>query len=198
VLKITGRDRAIVFGRLFFRLRGVTPIPLLVLSLIGAEFEPWLVTGGGLATVAGEGVRLSAIRHFGPAARSGVAGATRLVTTGPYARVRNPLYLANLLIYAGFAIASGAWPPWLQFATVSFFALQYGLIIHLEERTLGRLFGERYLAYVGNVPRLIPRWTTAGMTHPPFSLTAALAIESPTLLSLAACWLLLVARFVGA
>jgi protein-S-isoprenylcysteine O-methyltransferase Ste14 len=80
---------------------------------------------------------------------------SRLVATGPYRWVRNPIYLAALLIVLG-----EAWlflsPPLLAYAgaVAVFFHL---FVTGYEEPTLRRRFGGAYLEYRRRVPRWIPR-----------------------------------------
>jgi hypothetical protein len=77
-----------------------------------------------------------------------------LTTTGPYAWVRNPLYLGSILIAAGFAVALLSWAVALAL-TVMFVAI-YVPVIASEERFLRATF-PGFDAYCRRVPRLIPR-----------------------------------------
>jgi protein-S-isoprenylcysteine O-methyltransferase Ste14 len=77
----------------------------------------------------------------------------RLAESGPYAYVRNPLYLGTLLVATGFAIASRQWPLAVLFAVV--FLLIYLPAIELEEQHLRKLFPE-FAAYAERVPALTP------------------------------------------
>ena len=79
-----------------------------------------------------------------------------LTTTGPYAWVRNPLYLGSILIAAGFAVALLSWAVALAL-TVMFVAI-YVPVIASEERFLRGAF-PGFDAYCRRVPRLIPRLT---------------------------------------
>jgi protein-S-isoprenylcysteine O-methyltransferase Ste14 len=79
-----------------------------------------------------------------------------LTTTGPYARVRNPLYLGSILIAAGFAVALMSWP--FAAALAVFFLLIYVPVIASEEAFLRDTFPE-FEWYCARVPRLIPRIT---------------------------------------
>lgn len=78
-----------------------------------------------------------------------------LVQDGPYALIRHPLYLGNLLIGLGFALMTHSW------LLVVFFLLAYGTIysatIVEEEKGLGNRFGEAYTGYVRRVSRFLPR-----------------------------------------
>jgi protein-S-isoprenylcysteine O-methyltransferase Ste14 len=79
-----------------------------------------------------------------------------LTVTGPYAHVRNPLYLGSILISAGFAVALGSWAFWVALA--AFFLLIYVPVIASEEAFLRQHFAE-FDWYAAHVPRLIPRLT---------------------------------------
>jgi protein-S-isoprenylcysteine O-methyltransferase Ste14 len=81
-----------------------------------------------------------------------------LTQTGPYAHVRNPLYLGSILIAAGFAVALESLLMGLVLAVG--FALIYIPVIASEERFLRANFPE-FDAYCRSVPRLIPRLTPA-------------------------------------
>ena len=80
---------------------------------------------------------------------------TRVVATGPYRWVRNPIYIAALLVVLGEA--------WLFMSlAVLAYAGAMAAFFHLfvtgyEERKLGRRFGDSYLEYRRRVPRWIPR-----------------------------------------
>jgi len=77
----------------------------------------------------------------------------RLTESGPYAHVRNPLYLGTAMVATGLAIASRSWPLAALFTAV--FVLIYLPVIELEEQHLSNLFPE-FLAYAQRVPQLIP------------------------------------------
>jgi len=73
------------------------------------------------------------------------AGATNLVTTGPYRRFRNPIYLADAMIILG--VAELTKNIWLVGAAAAFAALVTWLAIIPEEQHLARRFGQAYLDY---------------------------------------------------
>jgi len=79
-----------------------------------------------------------------------------LAESGPYAYVRNPLYIGTLIVAAGFALASRQWVLGVLFAAV--FLLIYLPVVELEEQHLRSLFPE-YADYAQRVPRLWPRLT---------------------------------------
>jgi protein-S-isoprenylcysteine O-methyltransferase Ste14 len=83
--------------------------------------------------------------------------APRLATAGPFAHLRNPIYLGSILIGAGMSLLIG--DPWaLVFASAAFALLFFG-IVPAEEEFLHRQFGDEYRRYCEAVPRFIPRLT---------------------------------------
>jgi len=78
----------------------------------------------------------------------------RLATSGPYAWVRNPLYIGTLLVASGLVAASRRALLALLFALV--FTLVYLPAIQLEEEYLRKLFPE-FGRYAGTVRALLPR-----------------------------------------
>jgi protein-S-isoprenylcysteine O-methyltransferase Ste14 len=90
----------------------------------------------------------------------------RLTTSGPYAFVRNPLYLGTLIVAAGVVLASRQLLLAGLFTAV--FILVYLPAIELEEQHLADLFPE-FGAYAARVPMLWPRLRSepaAGRTPP--------------------------------
>jgi protein-S-isoprenylcysteine O-methyltransferase Ste14 len=83
-----------------------------------------------------------------------------LTTTGPYAYVRNPLYVGSFLIGAGLALAGGSW-LWLVLF-VAFFVTVYGPTIAAEAERLTEQFGQRYVDYSKQVPAFVPRLSSFG------------------------------------
>lgn len=83
----------------------------------------------------------------------------RLATQGPYAFLRNPLYIGTLLVAAGLVAASRSIALGAVFAAVFF--LIYLPVIQLEEQHLRGIFPE-YARYASQVPALLPRLVPAG------------------------------------
>jgi len=77
----------------------------------------------------------------------------RLAEGGPYAYLRNPLYVGTLLVAAGLVIASERWLLAALFGAV--FVLIYLPVIELEEQHLSNLF-PNFAAYSNRVPSLWP------------------------------------------
>jgi protein-S-isoprenylcysteine O-methyltransferase Ste14 len=80
--------------------------------------------------------------------------ASSLVDTGMFAHSRNPLYLANLLLFGGLAVVHNGWAMYL--IVVPFFVFAYICIVAAEEQYLNGRFGVVYAEYCRRVPRWLP------------------------------------------
>ena len=78
-----------------------------------------------------------------------------LATTGPYAWIRHPQYVAFVLILLGFLLQ---WPTLLTLAMFPVLLVMYGRLAVVEERDMHREFGAAYDAYAQTTPRFIPRF----------------------------------------
>jgi protein-S-isoprenylcysteine O-methyltransferase Ste14 len=76
-----------------------------------------------------------------------------LATSGPFAFVRNPLYIGTLTVAAGVVIACRDWLLASIFAVG--FVLIYLPVIELEEQHLRSIFAQ-YAEYADHVRRLLP------------------------------------------
>ena len=133
---------------------------LLFLRLPGLEPRwvpagPWPVACGFALQVACGLLAVWARRHLG---RNWSGEITRkegheLVTTGPYRKLRHPIYTAILGMYFGTAVISGELHGLLAFAIVGF---AYARRIPLEEAALRAEFGDRWHAYRATSWALIP------------------------------------------
>ncbi|MBP7094767.1 MAG: isoprenylcysteine carboxylmethyltransferase family protein [Spirochaetia bacterium] len=111
----------------------------------------------GLAATLGGGVLLAWARltlgRFG-SPKVLVQEDHRLVTSGPYRALRNPMYAADLLLYCGVAIALGAVGS-AAFAVAALLPMLVGRT-RLEERLLAERFGDEYRAWAARTWRLVP------------------------------------------
>lgn len=73
------------------------------------------------------------------------AAASVLVTSGPYGRYRNPIYLADVLIILG--LAQVTYNVWFAILAPVFAVLVTWLAILPEERHLAERFGDEWAAY---------------------------------------------------
>ncbi len=169
----------------FFKYRSYTPIPFVVVMLIFAYPNIWSLIAGFLITALGELIRLWGVSWAGSETRTtGNVGGTYLIVSGPFAHLRNPLYLGNILMYTGLGIMSFALFPWLQIAGFIFFSLQYYMIVQEEEKYLEQTFGKEYDDYRNNVPRFIPRLTkykAGSIEQPEYNISKGLKSERRSL-----------------
>ena len=86
-----------------------------------------------------------------------VAPPERLIVTGAYRRVRNPMYVAVVSLILGQAALFASLPLAIYGAVV--WTGFHAFVLGYEEPTLRRLFPEDYAAFFAAVPRWIPRLT---------------------------------------
>jgi protein-S-isoprenylcysteine O-methyltransferase Ste14 len=78
-------------------------------------------------------------------------GATALITDGPFAKSRNPIYVANTMLVLGAGLLFGI--AWLVIAAPAAAFLTRKLAIEREERHLAARFGADWEAYAARTPR---------------------------------------------
>jgi protein-S-isoprenylcysteine O-methyltransferase Ste14 len=144
--------------RIARRIRVPLGFAFAVLYLWRARPSWFSLVAGGLIAVLGLLVRAVASGH--------VDKNEELATTGPYAYVRNPLYLGSIVIAAGFAFA--ARDLLIAVLIVLMFILIYVPTIRSEEHYLRNRFTE-YGEYARRVPRLIPSRLRFGKVTAGFS-----------------------------
>jgi protein-S-isoprenylcysteine O-methyltransferase Ste14 len=84
-----------------------------------------------------------------------------LLTNGPYARIRHPMFMGDFLAHFGLCLATGALftAPLLPI----YFALSAGFNLAEERWVLSQRFGDKYQAYRTSVPFAITPWTALPM-----------------------------------
>jgi protein-S-isoprenylcysteine O-methyltransferase Ste14 len=135
-----------------YRHRGATAVPFVALLLMDANPTPnrWLL---GLPLVAaGELLRLWAAGHIGDHSRGRTMRSPRLVTSGPYARMRHPLYVGNALATAGLLVVGRAFEPGLALGFGAAFLTQYALFIRREEALQADAAPAEWADYAARVP----------------------------------------------
>lgn len=156
-------------GRLVFRFRGVLPVPVVLAAVVlswRAHIEPGpggpavdeaLNLVGVALCVLGAALRFATIAVVpqGTSANNRVMVAQGLNTTGPYAVVRHPLYLANALVVLGLLAVANT--PWAYALGLGYFVPAYALIARTEDRLLEARFGDAWRAWAAEVPAWRPR-----------------------------------------
>ena len=90
-----------------------------------------------------------------------IAPTQKLVVTGLYRHVRNPIYVAVVAVILGQAILFGDWR--LMTYGVFMWLAFHAFVLTYEEPVLAQSFGAEYEDFRANVPRWIPRlspWRT--------------------------------------
>ncbi|MGH6718139.1 MAG: methyltransferase family protein [Alphaproteobacteria bacterium] len=184
------RDVLVRQGTFLFRWRNYLPLLLVPVALAALSRqdildrwlgERWETAWNFLCLVvalAGLGVRVATV-GFVPGGTSGrntrEQRAATLNTTGFYSIVRNPLYLGNMIVLAGLALAVKVW--WFPAVALAVAVVYYRCIIAAEEAFLTQRFGEAYRTWMQRTPRLWPearQWVAPALT---FSWRSALRRE---------------------
>ena len=188
-------------SRILFKYRSYTPIPFVIIMLIFHNASLTSILTGLVIALIGEGFRFWGVSYAGSETRrTNEVGGSYLVISGPFAHLRNPLYLGNILIYTGIGIMSMALFPFLQIVAFLFFYFQYRVIIIGEEEYLHKTYGKQFEEFKQNVPRLIPRITpykAENVKQPPLDLKAGLRSERRTLQALTIVSFLIVIIFIA-
>ena len=115
--------------------------------------------------IGAEALRLWAVRHIGAISRTRSGRLGPLVSAGPFAMVRNPLYLGNIALWVGFALASRL--VWIVPIYIAVLGLEYHAIVRWEEHQQEARRGDEYRAYLARVPRWIPSFRAGSPVTPP-------------------------------
>lgn len=118
---------------------------VLLVSWLGDTNLTLFYAGAAVAAV-GELIRMWASGH--------VKKNKELATDGPYAYARHPLYVGNILILAGYSVASNMWWSFVLMAFVLWF--YYPPAISYEDNKLNNIFGEQWIEWSQNIHALIP------------------------------------------
>jgi protein-S-isoprenylcysteine O-methyltransferase Ste14 len=149
-----------------FKRRGtLLALPAVSLAIFGRPSGGSIALGVPIA-LAGEALRCWAVGYSGVTTRSDRVVAPQLTTAGPYAYVRNPLYVGNFLTALGFTVAFTGGMRARDRALLALLGLGsmlavYAAIVPREEEYLLSVFGADFEAYLGRVPRIVPRLTPA-------------------------------------
>lgn len=140
--------------KLAFKLRGGVWTALFIAILIVAKPTNSSMFWGLSLVVLGQILRFWAVGTI-QKYRGEEVKADRLVTWGAYSLARNPLYVANGLIGAGWSIMAGG-AAFIIFA-VTYIVLYVWLIIPHEEDFLRGKFGVEYVDYCRKTGRFFPK-----------------------------------------
>ncbi|HTD33246.1 MAG TPA: isoprenylcysteine carboxylmethyltransferase family protein [Candidatus Elarobacter sp.] len=179
------------FSSFVFGKRGeLLALPALVLAVAGKP-SAFSIAAGLPVAFAGEVMRMWAVGYSGVTTRGDTVTAPALVTAGPYAYVRNPLYVGNFVTAAGFAIAftgKNSVPVRAALVGGSLAAMAgiYGVIVPHEERYLRETFGPAFDDYAARVPRVVPALEPSDPQHGSYDPAVIGKAESRTWLTFGA------------
>lgn len=152
--------------KILFKYRSYTPIPFLILMILYAKPTIMSLLIGIVFVLLGEFLRLWGVSIAGSETRTTKeVGGSNLITSGPFAYVRNPLYLGNIIIYLGVGVMSYASFPSLTLITLLYFIFQYFMIVSLEEEHLLNVYGDEYKQYKNYVPKFLPNFRKYQLTN---------------------------------
>ncbi len=174
----------------FARRGELLAVPALALAAWGSPSAFSIAVGLPLAFV-GEAIRAWAVGYSGVTTRGDTVMAPALVTAGPYAYVRNPLYIGNFITAAGFAIAfTGHNAPARRLALVAgslgVMLGVYAIVVPHEERFLRATFGAPFEQYTEDVPRVLPLTEPAGSQQGSYDPSVIGRAESRTFITFGA------------
>jgi protein-S-isoprenylcysteine O-methyltransferase Ste14 len=196
---------ASLLARALFRLRSFTPVPLLVALVVlcwrghvlpgpgGAVVDAALDVAGVALAALGSTVRVLAV-GFEPRLDSQTRRlkAPALLTTGPYAVMRHPLYLGNALIVLGLLCV--VHEPWAWALGGLGFLASSWLIMRAEEALLRERFGAAWEAWAARVPLVsVSPWRWRAVAGLPFDWRTAVRREVNPLVA----WGLVAEAFLG-
>ncbi len=188
---MTSSTSTLSLGRALFRFRSFTPVPVIAALLWllwrsrgaygpgGALVDGVLDVAGVALALAGQALRFYTLGQVpeGTSGQGNALEAATLNTQGPYAHVRNPLYVGNLGICLGLMLV--AHDVAVYVLGLLFFFGEYFFIIRAEEDFLRARFGDAFDAYCARVRRWVPRLRPAyeGKLRMGFDLWRALRKE---------------------
>jgi len=128
--------------------RTIPLFALIVLLFVYAKPSLPLLLGGIPLILIGEALRLWAAGHL--------SKNKEVTTTGPYAYVKNPLYIGTFFAMVGFCLIAGQWPV-LVLGLAVFFFYYAPYKKKVESDRLREIFGAAWDDYDRSVPDYIPK-----------------------------------------
>lgn len=136
--------------RALVRWRG--PLAVLALLALAPFAQPRWVPLGFVVSMLGEAIQVWCFASLDKNAT--------LIARGPYAMVRNPMYLGRFVMLLGFVLLLGSGWVVLGF-TIAYWAYMDARV-QREEAHLRPIFGAAYEDYCRNVRRFVPGWPLPG------------------------------------
>jgi protein-S-isoprenylcysteine O-methyltransferase Ste14 len=127
---------------------------LIVVLLSKPVLDPKSLTGEMLEVIGDVLLAICAIGRIYATMFIGGLKSDELITIGPYAMCRNPLYFYSLVGAAGVGVLSNELTIFV-FLAGGFYLIYYGLI-RREENFLAQKFGSSFTKFCKTTPRLLP------------------------------------------
>ncbi|MBF0429851.1 MAG: hypothetical protein HQK83_01120 [Fibrobacteria bacterium] len=144
-------------SNLFFRYRGGVIYIWAITLFLCACFSNHTFNGNGLFIVLlGALIRFTSAMYIGSHSNGTAITARAFTNRGPYALVRNPLYVANLLSCEGILIYTNCLSPFIHISIISALFFFYHTIVTEEEKLLHAELKTDFTDYCVKVPRWIP------------------------------------------
>lgn len=152
--------RAIVYAAAFVLFFGWLAVRMTAYdSDLGFIIPEWTTGPGAFLMIAGAGLAAACVGTFVLAGKGTPAvfdPPKEFVARGPYAYVRNPMYIGGFFLLVGFGL-------YQRSSSILVFAIVLSLLFHLfvlliEEPGLEKRFGESYVDYKKSVNRWIPKF----------------------------------------
>jgi protein-S-isoprenylcysteine O-methyltransferase Ste14 len=149
------RPGVVIFPPLLFAICVVCGVIAHVICPYRPVQLPWMARAGGAAALCALGLSLATWgKRTMEAAGTNVRPdrpALAIVEGGPFAFVRNPLYLSLIVLHLGIGVALAS-PAFLVFVVPLALVLHFGVVLR-EERYLESKFGDAYRRYKERVRR---------------------------------------------
>ena len=131
-------------------------IGAVVLTALLAVIDPHYFWCGIPFAAAGEAIQLWAAGY--------ITKGQSLVASGPYARVRNPMYIGRFLVVTGFFVPLR---NWLVLGLVVVVYVMYAVHrVGREEKRMRKKFGSEFAEYCASVRAWLPRPVPVPVGHP--------------------------------
>jgi len=157
---------------LFIILRSIVYVPLFILLFgwialnvrgfdrqIGVALPSWVISIGIIFMTFGGFLVLTCVAVFiiiGKGTPAVFDPPTEFVATGPYAYVRNPMYVGGFILLTGFGLYHTSIS--IVILSVLLIGLFHLIVVFVEEPSLEKLFGKSYGEYKKRVNRWIPKF----------------------------------------
>ena len=140
---------------------GAVAVWLLLRQPVGMDWTdvPWRPAPvlGALVAIIGIACAMWSAAALAGAVPDTVNAPTRLLTRGPFAYVRNPLYLSAGAVFVGLTTMYGLWQPRDAIVLPIVGLLVHLFVVYREEPKTRERLGPAYDTYRSTVPRWVPR-----------------------------------------